>query len=120
MAKVGEGVQVPHREFTQVDFLRELEALHMKCVAISKAKNADYATAGDPFLNFKAATGLGIDPADGILVRMSDKMSRVANLIRKARVGQSAAVVDESVTDTLLDLSNYAIILAMYLKHSKS
>jgi hypothetical protein len=51
---------------------------------------------------------------------MSDKMSRVANLIRKARVGQSAAVADESVTDTLLDLSNYAIILAMYLKHSKS
>lgn len=118
MAKTGENPNAGST-FTQADFLRELEMLHMKCVAISRAKNADYATAGDPFLNFKAATGLGIAPEDGILVRMSDKMSRVANLIRKARTGQSAAVADESIFDTLLDLSNYAIILALYLDHNK-
>ena len=48
----------------------------------------------------------------GIVVRMTDKLSRIANLIK-----QDAKVKDESISDTLLDLMNYANILKVYLNN---
>lgn len=68
-------------------------------------KNHDYATGEDPFLNFRASQHVGVDPKRGILVRMMDKMSRVGNLLDKP------AAVNESLSDTLLDIANYANLL---------
>lgn len=47
-----------------------------------------------------------MDPGDAILVRMSDKVNRLATLLGKP----GAAQVDESIEDTLADLGAYAIL----------
>lgn len=101
------------KQFTQKDFLTRLEALYARNVDISRRKNSDYATGADPFSNFRICEGLGIPAEVGIVVRMSDKMARISNLIKP---GAKAQVVDESVLDTLSDLANYAMILRMYIE----
>lgn len=97
---------------THDEFIARLTELYALNVAISKTKNSDYAGASDPFANFKSCAVYGIDPKQGIFVRMTDKMMRIANLLRRP-----AAVADESVLDTLSDLANYAMILRMYIEH---
>lgn len=72
-------------------------------------KNQGYAKEGDPFENFRHSSLLaGITLEQGILVRMGDKFARFRNLVEK---GQTNDDVGEAVTDTLLDLINYAAIL---------
>ena len=102
----------------QEEFIKELEELHMKCVEISKAKNADYSSTHDALSNFKVVSTLGIDPRAGLIVRMTDKLARLSNLMLNVPEGKQA-VRDESIEDTLLDLSNYAIILAIYNKYEQ-
>lgn len=96
---------------TQEHFLARLKELHDGCHAISVAKNADYANKDDALQNFHVAEVFGIPAEKAILVRMSDKMSRISNLISRP-----AAVTDESVLDTLSDLANYALILRIVLE----
>ena len=87
-----------------------------KCLEISKAKNADYTGgAADPFANFKAVEILGITTEQGFLTRMMDKMKRIASFAEKGEL----QVKDESVTDTLRDLANYACLLAGYIESKK-
>lgn len=64
-------------------------------------KNADYGCAvwDSPVL------APDMDPGDAILVRMSDKISRLVSLRRAGK-----AEVDESVRDTLMDLGAYALL----------
>lgn len=95
----------------QADFLKRLEELYARNVEISRAKNTDYAGTADPFKNFRASELYGVPVEKGIIVRMSDKMTRIANLL-----DQEAMVKDESVADTLSDLANYAMILRMWLE----
>jgi hypothetical protein len=84
---------------------------------IMKAKNADYAGSTDPFKNFKQCETLGICSVEkGILVRMSDKMSRISTLIGEDKEN---AVADEKIEDTLIDLATYSIILRCYLNDKK-
>lgn len=97
---------------TQKEFIARLTELKAMAVEISRRKNSDYAGDGDPFLNFRAVELLGIDPGEAILVRMMDKMTRAGNLLKR-----KAMVADESILDTLLDLSNYADILRMFLEN---
>lgn len=86
------------------------------CQTISKAKNADYTGgAADPFANFKAVEILGISTEQGFLTRMMDKMKRIASFAEKGEL----QVKDESVTDTLRDLANYACLLAGYIESKK-
>ena len=74
---------------------------------ILRAKNSDYAGNDDALKNFKLVEFLGICPVEvGILVRMCDKMSRMATLINTP-----PKVADESFEDTALDLCNYTDIL---------
>lgn len=85
--------------------------LHAKMRAICEAKNSDYADdQADPLRNFRECERIGISAFDGTLTRMSDKWQRICNLRRKEREDRTAAVKDESITDTLLDLANYALI----------
>ena len=49
------------------------------------------------------------------LVRMDDKMERLATLNKMG----SAQVGDESIIDTAMDLGNYALMLACYLKGAR-
>lgn len=93
-------------------FLEDLSQTFKDCLNIAIAKNQDYAGEGDPFKNFKHVDILGICSVEtGLLTRMTDKMSRIANLTKS-----DAKVKDESISDTLNDLINYAAILKAYLK----
>lgn len=88
---------------------------------ICQAKNSDYAGSGevaDPFANFRRVEFLGVATTEqGFLTRMTDKMSRLASLLHPSSTG--AKVKDESIADTLIDLSNYSLLLAAYLREKK-
>lgn len=88
-----------------------------KMVSITKAKNSDYTgNTDDPFANFTQVEKAGICSTEvGFLTRMSDKMSRINSYVQKGDL----LVKDESVLDTLLDLANYSILFAGYLKSKK-
>lgn len=51
------------------------------------------------------------------IVRIGDKYNRVKQLLLTQ---QTAAVKDESAVDTLLDMANYAIMLAMEIQDKSS
>ena len=77
-----------------------------KMSEIHSVKNQDYG-GGDPLGNFKtSADFVGIDPFTGILVRLSDKWSRITNIHKKGM----NTVKDETIEDSLLDLACYALL----------
>lgn len=79
-----------------------------KAFEIMKAKNKDYSPDEDPLTNVRLCERMGICSAEtGVLVRMCDKFQRLANLIKR---GGEAAVADEKVIDTAIDLINYMVI----------
>jgi hypothetical protein len=100
--------------FQQKEFLARMAELYAYNVELSRRKNSDYADNEDPFKNFRACEFYGVSAARGIIVRMSDKLTRVANLLDR-----DAAVRDESILDSLSDLANYSMILRMYLENEK-
>lgn len=67
-------------------------------------KNADY---GNSFESSLEEYGL-----IAALIRMDDKMGRLRTLIKS-----EAKVKDESISDTLRDLSNYALMASVWLDH---
>lgn len=88
-------------------------------VEVTKAKNADYTGgSGDPFANFKQVGNFiqveGVTEI-GFFTRMSDKFSRIGSFITKGVL----MVKDESVEDTLIDLANYCILFAGYLRSKR-
>lgn len=99
---------------TQKQFLKALEEGYKKNVEISRRKNTDYAGNGDAFKNFRASEAFGVSVPMAIMVRMSDKMARVGNLLK-----QKGEVKDERIEDTLSDLANYAMILKVFLENEK-
>lgn len=80
-----------------------------KALALMKKKNADYGGEVDPFYNFQTHGVLGF------LVRMHDKLCRLESFRRNG----SLQVQDESVEDTLVDLINYAVLLAAFIRSKK-
>ena len=98
--------------------LKLLEEKMAKNLDIARRKNNDYCGVGvevDPFKNFRISEQAGVPVEKGILVRMYDKMSRISALL-----SQDAQVNDESIQDTLADLSNYSLILSNYLDSKKT
>ena len=100
---------------TPEEYLRQFKQITEKMYEITKAKNSDYtADSGDAFTNFKVVENLNICSVEtGFLTRMSDKIARLAGLAK----GKEIQVKDEKYEDTLLDLANYSILLAIYLKN---
>jgi hypothetical protein len=89
-----------YRQVTE--FLNELTA----------KKGADYAGPDNPFQNFtliEIITSGRVSTSAGLLVRMTDKLQRFANLLAKP-----PAVTDESIDDTLLDLAGYSILAYLW------
>lgn len=79
---------------------------------LTSKKNADYSGDINAFQNFLLADVLGITTVErGILVRMTDKLQRIANLVDK-----DPQVKSEAIADTLTDLAVYSIILRIYLE----
>jgi hypothetical protein len=98
------------------EFIQKLEKSYSDALEIMKKKNTDYAKQQDPFNNFRYATYCNVSVEKAILVRISDKFARVCNLIDK---NGDIAVIDESISDTILDMANYLVILKTYLEDKK-
>ena len=93
------------------EFLDHLATTFSTALEIATKKNSDYSGENEnPFKNFLMSEQVGVDPARAILVRISDKLSRISNLLDK-----DAQVIDERIEDTILDLVNYSAILKAYL-----
>jgi hypothetical protein len=88
--------------------LDELRALTMK-------KRAGYSPGADPFANFRMSSTFGIDPVRGILIRVMDKIARVASLLENPANDQ----VGESIRDTLMDGGNYLLIAVAFMDSEK-
>ena len=90
---------------TKRDMLYALhQTLSQAALDLMVRKNADYACEDDPYRNFKMFGRLGI------LVRLSDKLSRLRTFEERGRLD----VPDESIRDTVLDIINYAILYMGY------
>ena len=81
---------------------------------LMEVKNSDYANGADPFHNFRMSRLLHIPEAKGVLLRMQDKIARMVSLIDRGDL----KVKDESMTDTIIDLINYSVILHGLLKEN--
>ncbi len=99
---------------TRDKFIKNLEETYQKGVELVKKKNHDYAKGTDPWANFRFAELVGVSVERAILVRMSDKIARISNVIDK-----DILVKNESIEDTLIDLINYTAILKAYLDDIK-
>ena len=96
--------------------LADLKVTFDNCYNTAVKKNNDYAGENniDPYKNFRGSEFVGVPPDRAILVRLMDKISRVSNLL-----SQEAAVKDEAIEDTLVDIINYSAILKSYIKNHK-
>ena len=96
--------------FTREQYLSEFEKITDQMLGLTTKKNADYGSTVDPFANFRTFGELGI------LVRMSDKFSRLRTALYEKRELQ---VSDETIEDTALDLAVYAVLLISYRRGAK-
>jgi hypothetical protein len=89
------------------NILKELADIHSR-------KNHDY-SGDDPLSNLKLSERMGIPAWKGVLVRMSDKISRLWNCSKMEQL----EVSDESIIDTLKDLAVYSILCILLYEDSK-
>jgi hypothetical protein len=84
-----------------MDRVAQLKKIQNECKQIFEKKNKDY---GDAFAQHGTV---------GVLVRISDKMSRFTNISKR---GLEISVSDETLKDTLMDLHNYAAMAIMCME----
>lgn len=103
---------------TREELLTYFQEKTSAMVETMQKKNADYAGEGvDPFANFSRVEALGICKTEqGFLTRMTDKMCRVVSFVQKGVL----QVKEETVEDTLLDLANYCLLMAAYIKSKRA
>ncbi len=102
---------------TQEKYLERFKEVTEYLTKLTESKNSDYAGAGNAFQNFnliEIITSGRISTTAGILVRITDKVQRVANLLAKP-----PSVVGEAIEDSLLDLAVYSIIEFIWLTANK-
>ncbi len=89
------------------DLLDRMKALH-------SSKSRDYGSEHDPLANIRnGALFVGIEPWKGAMVRLSDKVTRLATFNR------TGTLTHESVEDNLMDLASYALLaLVLYREES--
>jgi len=86
----------------------------MKSVLVSKA--SDYSTNIDVLSNFKLAGNIcGISPELNCLSLIATKVARLGVLLNSNNKPNN-----ESIQDSILDLSNYALLLGMLLEEKNS
>jgi hypothetical protein len=83
--------------------LEEIADMHDK-------KSHDYAKDSDPFSNFRKCEAFGIPAFKGVLVRLSDKWSRIEQLSS----GKTAQ--NESLRDSLIDNAVYSLLAVLLLE----
>lgn len=86
-----------HPMFHQI--LEELRELHSN-------KNRDYSGDGNPLSNLTLCELGGLPAWKGIIVRLTDKISRLLTFMKK----EEFAVKDETIEDTFRDTAVYSIL----------
>jgi hypothetical protein len=80
------------------DLLDQMKSLHA-------SKSRDYGSEHDPLANIRnGALFVGIEPWKGAMVRLSDKVTRLATFNR------TGTLTHEGVEDNLMDLASYALL----------
>jgi hypothetical protein len=88
-----------------IALLKEIEALH-------EAKNHDYSTDADPLSNLRRSEAFGVPAFKGVLVRLSDKWSRIEQLA----AGKTPK--NESLRDSLIDNAVYSLLAILLLEEA--
>ena len=99
---------------TRIELFEFQKKTFDEILELTKKKNADYSGKGtDAFKNFNLVQSFGcVTTEQGFFTRMVDKFSRISSFIENGEL----MVKDESVEDTLKDLSNYSILFLAYLE----
>lgn len=101
---------------TKEDFLAFFDTTVSDCLELLKKKNSDYSGNNLDFLhNFKNGIH-NVSPSNAVMVRLSDKINRLSNLMKDYCVIECP---DEKIEDTIKDAINYLIIL-LALEKEKS
>lgn len=100
------------------ELISHAEKLFGSLTGVMRKKNADYSASDDnAFRNFEAVEYFGITETKvGMMVRLTDKFTRICNLLKKHGVGQ----VNESLQDSIEDAINYLAILHARLEAEKT
>ena len=100
---------------TQDEFLKNIKEVFERCYSVVEKKNRDY-SGKDALANIFKCEDMGVCDAEiGILVRCSDKFSRIANILKS----KEYFVKEETVEDTIIDLINYLAILLVVLQYKR-
>lgn len=91
--------------------LEELGEMHEK-----KSSGYSGKSNPDPWANFRGSEKLGVPAWRGCIIRLSDKYTRLGNIVADPTNEQ----VGEKVTDTLMDLASYALITICLLEEAES
>lgn len=100
--------------WTGEEYLKEINLL----VRTFFEKNFDYVgdDAQDCLKDFMEVCEFGMTPVQGIVPKLIEKWSRIRTLTR--RKGHAPFVVDEKLSDTMLDMANYLIFGAILTKRT--
>ena len=97
------------------NFFKEYEKLTRRKRDILTSKNHDYAKSTDMFANFRKVADISNQSIEKVfMVFMAVKIARLGELT------DGKTPNNESVNDTLLDLSNYADLFNVFLKGENS
>lgn len=99
----------PEDRFTQQEAIDIQHAIVKEAYDIVLNKRHDYSGAVDPYGNFRKSEMFNIEPWRGVLVRMSDKISRLQSIMEQ---GGASLVTDDPFFDIFADMVNYTCILA--------
>ena len=77
-------------------------------------KNHDYAGKGNPLRNFYKCKEQGIEPWRGVMVRLSDKWSRLESFCQQGTL----EVKGESIVDTLMDNAVYSLLAILLFEET--
>jgi hypothetical protein len=94
---------------TAINILENMQSVY-------EAKDNDYSATGLPMGNLRKCEDAGIDAWRGCLVRIGDKMSRLENFLKE----KEYLVISEKAEDTVIDLANYAILMACLIEEIKN
>ena len=104
---------------TRDELLKFHEEITKEARDLMSLKNRDYAgnEGIEPFANFTRVEAMGICKTEqGFMVRLTDKMSRLSSFVRAGKMH----IKDESFKDTCVDVINYMVLLAAYLKDKET
>jgi hypothetical protein len=87
----------------------KFDAVVAEIMALHDGKSHDYSEDADPLSNLRECQELGVDPVKGVLVRLTDKWSRIKQLSR----GKTPK--HESLRDSLIDNAVYSLLAVVLL-----